>query len=653
MEKLQIDSFKDYKFLSGLKYSPDGSMACFIVKEAEVDENSYISQLWIYDLDQDELYQLTTGKKDGNFVWLDNENVIFTGNRKDNDKDGVMPETEFYKINVNGGEAKHITTVSLNINDFKSGEEDKIYFTAVTDLKDKSEEELKEEKDYEVLEEIPFWGNGQGFTNKKRIHLYRLDLGSEDVEQLIEGNYQVLNFDIQGDKVCLNMNCFEDKMEIESELYLYNLKEKNLIRLTKEDMSIAYVKFIDSDRIYFAASDMETMGLNSNSDIFEYNLTQKEVRPIIEKMDKSLWTSVGNDCRMGGGKSFAVDGSKFYFITTEGYNSYLNLMGENGPIKVIENEGTVDMFDVKQGRVLFIGFRDNKLQELYLYQDGKERQVSSFNEDVLSDKMLSQPEYFEVTTSDDYKLDAWVMKPVGYQKGQEYPTIMEVHGGPKTVYGTIYFHEFQVLANQGYALVFTNPRGSDGRGNQFADIRGGYGDRDYQDLMETMDTAMEKFEFIDKDSLGVGGGSYGGYMTNWIIGHTDRFDAAVSQRSISNWISMFNTTDIGYYFVEDQFKGATPWSNFEKLWDGSPLKYADQVNTPTLFIHSKKDYRCWLPEGLQMFTALKYHDVEARLCMFRGENHELSRSGKPKHRIRRLREMVDWFNKHLKDEEKK
>ena len=137
-------------------------------------------------------------------------------------------------------------------------------------------------------------------------------------------------------------------------------------------------------------------------------------------------------------------------------------------------------------------------------------------------------------------------------------------------------------------------------------------------------------------------------MTNWIIGHTDRFACAASQRSIANWFSKFGTTDIGYYFNVDQ-NASSPWENPEKLWWHSPMKYADKVKTPTLFIHSEEDYRCWLTEGIQMFTSLKYHGVPARLCMFRGENHELSRSGKPRHRVKRLEEMTNWFEKYLKD----
>lgn len=147
--------------------------------------------------------------------------------------------------------------------------------------------------------------------------------------------------------------------------------------------------------------------------------------------------------------------------------------------------------------------------------------------------------------------------------------------------------------------------------------------------------------------LAVTGGSYGGFMTNWIIGHTDRFACAASQRSISNWLSFYGVSDIGTYFAGDQCDGDI-YDSPEKLWELSPLKYAAQVKTPTLFIHSDEDYRCPLEQGLQMYTAISNRGVPARLCMFRGENHELSRSGKPKHRIRRLTEITDWIEKYTK-----
>ncbi|MFO7969922.1 MAG: S9 family peptidase [Candidatus Izemoplasmatales bacterium] len=648
MEKLKIDNVKDYNFLSSLEFSPKGDKLCFIKKKADLDDNDYLSNLWIYNLEVEKIWKLTTGDKDSNFIWLDNENILFTSNRKDNDEESLKPSTEFYKINVNGGEAELFTEIPYTVQDFKYNSQS-LLIKIFTDIEEKTEDELKEEKDYEVLDEIPFWQNGQGFTNKKRSHLLKLNLENKEYEKLIDDKMDILGFDLLEDKVVLNMRKFSDKMELESELYLYDLEKDYLEQLTEEKMEIGFVKFRDISTIYFTATDMKPIGINSNHDIYEFDLENKNLIELSNNLDKSIGTSVGNDSRMGGGKVLIFEDNDLYLITTEGYNSYLNKF-KNGELeKIIDKDGTVDMFDINGQNIAYIGFRGNKLQELYLYQNGEEKQISEFNKKVLEDKIISTPEHFRVETSDGNELDAWIMKPVGYTKGKQYPTILEIHGGPKGAYGEIFFHEFQILANEGYAVVYSNPRGSSGRGNEFADIFGDYGQKDYKDLMKVMDTALEYYDFIDQDKLGVGGGSYGGFMTNWVIGQTDRFKAAVSQRSISNWISKFCTTDIGYFFVKDQFGGATPWSDFKKLWDGSPLKYADQVTTPTLFIHSEEDYRCWLPEGIQMFTALKYHDVDSRLCMFKEENHELSRGGKPEHRIRRLEEMVGWFNKYLKD----
>ena len=268
-------------------------------------------------------------------------------------------------------------------------------------------------------------------------------------------------------------------------------------------------------------------------------------------------------------------------------------------------------------------------------------QLSDFNK--MEDTYVADP--VEVSFGED--LTGWVLLPKDYDETKKYPAILDIHGGPKTVYGEVFYHEMQYFASEGYFVFFCNPRGSDGKGNEFSDIRGKYGTIDYDDLMKFTDEVLNKYESIDKDRVGVTGGSYGGFMTNWIIGHTDRFKAAASQRSISNWISKFGTTDIGYYFVDDQQSG-TPWNNADKLWWHSPLKYADKVKTPTLFIHSDEDYRCWMAEAFQMFSALKYHGVDSRICLFKGENHELSRSGKPTHRMRRLKEIISWFNHYLK-----
>ncbi|MBU3209494.1 S9 family peptidase [Clostridium algidicarnis] len=393
---------------------------------------------------------------------------------------------------------------------------------------------------------------------------------------------------------------------------------------------------------------MEKYGINENVKFYKINTETKKCICITPDFETSTWNSVGSDARYGGGAGVKKYKDYLYFITTEGYSSHLNRIDLEGNIeKIIETNGSVDSYTVNGEEILFIGLRDLKLQELYSLREKKEVQLTDFNGWVNKEISLSKIERLAVETEDGVIIDGWVLKPVDFDEKKKYPAILDIHGGPKTVYGEVFYHEMQYFASEGYFVFFCNPRGSDGKGNEFSDIRGKYGTIDYDDLMKFTDEVLNKYENIDKDRVGVTGGSYGGFMTNWIIGHTDRFKAAASQRSISNWISKFGTTDIGYYFVDDQQSG-TPWNNADKLWWHSPLKYADKVKTPTLFIHSDEDYRCWMAEALQMFSALKYHGVDSRMCLFKGENHELSRSGKPTHRMRRLKEITNWFDHYLK-----
>ena len=270
-----------------------------------------------------------------------------------------------------------------------------------------------------------------------------------------------------------------------------------------------------------------------------------------------------------------------------------------------------------------------------------------FSGSVTGQRMVGETPYF--LNTDGVDIDGFVMKPVGYEPGKRYPGILHIHGGPKMVFGPGFHHEMQLWAASGFFVCYCNPRGSCGKGNAFADLQGRYGEVDLRDLMEFTDEVLRRYPEIDADRMGVAGGSYGGFMTNWIIGHTDRFRCAVSQRSIANYVRDYLLSDIAYYYVPDQQLG-TIWEHPERLWKASPLTYADRVKTPTLFIHADKDYRCTLANGLEMFAALKLHGVESKLCMFYGENHGLSREGKPSNRISRLSEILRWMEEHLKEE---
>ncbi|MGM0405042.1 MAG: alpha/beta hydrolase family protein [Thermoplasmatota archaeon] len=649
MTKLSIKDLTDYTFLSNPNYSPDGKHVCFSHHEMDEKENEYVSTLWILVDETNKIYKLTNSGKDSDYVWLNEEEILFTSGRdmgvddEEEDEEDEEEETKFFKINIHGGEAEHLFTIEKKVGGLERSESG-IFATVwekVDEEDEEEEEELKEGKHYHELDEIPFWSNERGFSNKKRLHLYEVDLDKGKIDLIVGGYKNVTYFDVQDGRICLVVNEYEDMMEVENYLYEFDLGSGELEKLTEEVLRIDRAMYINGD-ILFEATDMERMGINTNREFYLYQRKEDKYERLTD-MDQSLGNSLLTDVRYGGGKMVRVEGDEYYFLITEGYNVGLyKFTTEDGVELVVENEGAIDSFDVHDGEFVYVGLREQHPQELYLF-DGDEKRLTDFND---MDIEVSKPEYFEVE-SNGREIDAWVMKPVDFEEGVEYPTILEIHGCPKCVYGTVHFHEMQLLASKGYVVVFSNPSGSSANGDDFADIMGVYGGPDYDDLMNVMDTAIDRYDFIDEDKLGVTGGSYGGYMTNWVIGHTDRFDGAVSFRSISNWISKFATTDIGYYFVEDQIL-SNPWEDVDKLWDRSPMKYADKVKTPTMFITSRKDYRCWEAEAIQMFTSLKYHGVDSKLVLFEDENHNLSREGKPKQRMKRLEEMLDWFDEYVK-----
>ena len=661
MDSLKLNDFLNYRFLAGLEPSPDLAHAAFTVSQADYDENGYRSNLWLYSADTKQVRQLTAMDKENNPFWLDNSTIVFPSMRDKKCKERVEKGeawTIFYAIDIHGGEAKEYMRLPLSVSKAVPAGDDKFILTvnnnnAGIDLhqyegleKQAKEAEIKQNKDYEILDELPYWANGGGFTNKKRSRLYLYEKAEDRLTPITEPLVNARCFCVEDGKVLFSANLFQDVEGQTEGLYLFDINTKETATLLAEgSYELGFAGFIDG-RVVGTATDMLHYGINENK---KFYFVENGKLNLWADYDRSFGSGVGSDCRYGGSRFYRVIGNKLYFLSNDRFYSYLKTLDVAGNFETLTApKGSVDGFVVDGSSVLFIGMRGLRLQELYFMEQpgSEETQLTKFNEEIFQTRTIAQPEYIAFE-NDGVELDGWVLKPIGYDPAKKYPAVLDIHGGPKAAFGDVFFHEMQVWANEGYFVLFCNPRGGDGRGNEFADIRGKYGTIDYDDLMKFTDVVLEKYPAIDSQRLGVTGGSYGGFMTNWIIGHTNRFRCAASQRSIANWISMSCTTDIGYYFSADQ-NNCDTWSNQEKLWWHSPLRYANQVKTPTLFIHSEEDYRCWLTEGLQMFNALKYHGVPSRLCMFRGENHELSRSGKPRHREKRLQEITNWFNNYLK-----
>ena len=250
-------------------------------------------------------------------------------------------------------------------------------------------------------------------------------------------------------------------------------------------------------------------------------------------------------------------------------------------------------------------------------------------------------------------MEAWIARPAGFEEGKTYPALLNIHGGPFTQYGNGFFDETQVYAGGGYAVIYANPRGSSGYAEDWGraimgpgDLGPGWGSVDYEDLMAVVDTALERYDFIDPERLGVLGGSYGGYMTSWIVSHTNRFKAAISERAVNNLVSMFGSSDVGWVFKG--YHGDFVYDAVDKYLQISPWTYAKQIETPLLILHSENDLRCNIEQGEALFTTLRLLGKDVEMVRFPAESHELTRSGNPIHRVQRFELVLEWFDRFLK-----
>ena len=671
MKPIKVPDFANYKMLSSMEFSSDGKYGVVCVAQPDVESNSYFTNLWVFNPKKGAFKQLTSGNAERSFDFNSPKSVIFPSLRSESDKKKVQNGellTVFYEISLEGGEAKELFRVPLNGATAKKIGKDLYLISALFDnarpdfasLKgDKlaaAKKAYEEEKDYEVVDELPFWFNGRGFINKKRSRLYLYNAKKNKLEPLTEPLFDtgIVKYCPKCNKVAYTGAAFTARQGQTSGLYLYDV-ETGETKCLVEDGSYSIGNLCFDGKhgdIVFSGSPLTDGYPAPGHSLYAVSLQGGKVETLFEQLPEDLGCTTGCDVRYGGGATMkAVDGV-LYLVTSYDNTSGLCTFtrGEKELHHITKPEFGVDFLGVCDGHVYTVGLNGTQLQEVYEVnvENGEYKQLSQFNTAFFKDKYVAEPQPLSFTNKDGVRIDGFVLLPIDYDPNKKYPGILEIHGGPRTNYCAGFMHEMQVMASAGSFVFFCNPRGSSGRGEEFANIRGKYGTIEYEDIMAFTDEVLKKYPALGKDNLGVTGGSYGGFMTNWIIGHTNRFKAAASQRSISNWVSFFGVCDIGPWFGKREMGGATPWENLEGLWNASPLQYAMNAETPTLFIHSDEDYRCWLPEGIQMYSAMQLKGVPTRMCIFHGENHELSRSGKPKHRIRRMNEINDWLFHYIK-----
>lgn len=661
MEHVELDFFTKAQFPCQLKWA-SGALY-FLVKNADLEENKNVSDL--YALKDGDVLRLTSSRDVAAYYPVD-EGIIFPAVRTEKDKEKIKKGehlTVLQFLPQKGGEARELIRLPYAAGDFEFITQDRFLFTALYDHEleaakkesdgdlEKALAKLKEDREScDVMDELPFWSNGEGMVNKRRSRLYLYDKGN--ITPLTEEFTQarLLGLSPEKKQALYAASTYTDSAPLFDQLMLLDLttlKAKELKVAPQASHQAA--AFLTEDKVAVAAGLCGQYGVNENAAFYTLSISDGQAHLINDGDQLAFGNSVGSDMKMGNDsyKLYPWLGG-FAFIATVGHDAQVFFWQPGNEIRQITREGgLVAECAIGDEKLYALCMRDLNGMEAYeLSFDGTETQLTRLNKS-LAGYQLSAPKKITFPNENGNIITGWVIPPMDLTPDKKVPVILDIHGGPKTAYGTVLFHEMQYWAQNGYAVIFCNPTGSDGGGNDFADLRGRYGETDYRDIMTFVDTALSTFDFLDGERMGVTGGSYGGFMTNWIIGHTNRFLSAATQRSIANWISFSNMSDIGDIFGEDQMASSC-WKDVEQMWRQSPLKYADRVKTPTLVLHSDNDFRCPVAEGIQMFYALRHFKIPSRLCVFHGENHELSRSGKPKNRIRRLTEITEWMDKYLK-----
>ena len=661
MKKIELDSFMDFRMLSGLTFSPDGRNLAYMLTEIDREKKEYVSRLRMRIGDDDR--PMVSDGKIGEFLFEGAEHLLFVTDRRDEKKEKDSKEkgasTVLYRLPLTGGEAEKAYEFPLDAGSFKCLEDGNLLMTGEIstdqpdlyllegDKKKKALEKIDEEKDYDVLTESPFVYNGHGLIQGKRSALFLYQKKEKKLRRMTGKYTNVGDFRVYGKDVYFSGVTYRNRRPNRECLYRLDLETGKTEQLLGPRLIIYAIEFI-GDTLIVIGADGKRFGDNENPRFYTFDTKTLELKLLCDA-DESLGCAMLTDVEYGSTRFIKSDKEYLYFPALDRDGGKLKRIGLEGRIEtVVSTDGLLSDYDVHEGKILYAGMFEMKLPELYRVERTGNRCLTSWNTEVLKDVYVAQPRPV-MAELDGEEIDGWVLLPEDYDPKKKYPAILDIHGGPKCAYGPVFFHEMQAWAAKGYIVFFCNPHGSDGRGNAFSYLDLQWGGIDYRQIMAFTDQVLKEYPSIDPKKLCCTGGSYGGYMSNWILGHTDRFCCIATQRSISNWVTMYGISDIPP-ISNFEVCSADPYSEkgLSEMWDVSPLKYVKNAKTPTLIIHSEEDHRCPIAEGYQLYTALVYLKVPARMVVFHGENHELSRTGKPAHRLRRLEEITGWFEKYAK-----
>jgi len=648
------EDYFSFEFASDPNISPDGKLVAYVVTKIDRAQNRRNSTIWIVPVDVSRPpLQFTTAPQNSTSPrWSpDGRALAFLSSRPDSTATPAagtseQPRAQVYTLSMNGGEAKKITNLKNGVSVFRwSPDGARMVVVSRIGASDAKTSDPKDRSDVRHYKNSSYKFNDTGWFDDRRTHLWVVDAATGSATQITEGNDwndSDPQWSPDGTKIAFvsNRTGKEYDEDRNTDIWVIGSSGGSLTKISDHDESDNQPRWSpDGKSIAFTGEIRE----RDHPKIF--------LEPSTGGVP-SVMAANGLDL-IPGALEWSEDGRSLYFETgSKGENHLFRVdVGSKRVNQVTSGPRTVRSvdFNFPAGKMVYLANDFKHLDDLYVADlDGRnERKLTSLNTELWKQLQLADVERFTYKGADNWDIDGFIVKPVGWQDGKKYPLVFSIHGGPAGQYGVDWYHEFQVYAAKGYAVLFTNPRGSTGYGQKFErGIDGEWGGKDYIDMTKGVDAALAKYPWIDKDRMGVTGGSYGGYATNWIVGHTDRFKAAVTLRSVSNFISDDGTRD-GAYGHKADFGGSDIFEKTDLYWDRSPLKYAKNVKTPTLILHSDNDYRVPIEQGEQWYRALKHFGVTTEIVFFPRENHNLTRTGEPKHLVESLNWQLYWFDRFL------
>lgn len=658
------------RLIGDVDVAPDGERVVAVVQEVNEKENKYRQTLHLWRRGG-QLEPFTFGENDTHPRFSPDGTWIGFISRRSG-------QPQLWRIPVAGGEAQQVTRIEGGISDFAiSPDGQRIAVLASLDDKgvqpEKSEKEKEKEleddlyrkftKDVKIIELLYHKQDGEGFYGDRAPQVVVLKADGSDPRQLTElpYRYQGLAWSPDGRELYTAVNREPDFDSEPDRVHIWAIpvdggEPRRLSPL--ELWAYAPAPSPDGSRIAFVAGDSRELGYD-NPKLYVVGRDGQGLRCLTAEVDRPMGNEVVTDM-VGPGRSelqWTPDGRALYVLSSaSGFVEVLRVDVETGQAQVAAGSGKAAYAFRLDRQARSLACAAATLEnpgELYLVEDGREERLSRLNDAFFEEVAVSLPVRFEARAEGGPPVECWAIAPLPggqpLEPGRKAPTILEIHGGPMAMYSPTFFFEFQLLAAQGWGVVFTNPRGSMGYGEEFCKaIRDRWGEKDLADIMAGLDEAIRRFDWIDPDRLGVAGGSYGGYMTNWIVGHTDRFKAAVSGRSVADWRGMVGSGDFGWDWVR-RAGGVYPWGEEDQWYrEQSPITYARNVTTPILIEHQEGDLRCPIGQGEAWYTAVKAAGkAPVRFVRYPDEFHGMSRTGKPWHRIHRLDEIVRWFARYL------